>query len=293
MQNNSAARQAERAEQDERIKKSLSRIKNTLLVMSGKGGVGKSCIAVNCAVGLAERGFRVGLLDVDLHGPSIPQMLGIPNLNDPSSQDIDTKGRTPAAFADNMIIPARYSDTLSVVSIESMLESNDTPVIWRGPMKIGAIRQFIGDVRWDDLDFLIIDSPPGTGDEPLTVAQTITGARAIIVTTPQNVSLRDVRKSINFCRQIGMPILGLIENMSGLVCPGCGTVIDLFKTGGGKTASEKMNVPFLGRIPILPEIVQSCDSGVPAVTGSASVSDAFSHILSAIEQRSTTVRDTN
>ncbi len=259
---------AQREKQDAVIRESLKRIKNKILVMSGKGGVGKSSIAVNLAAGLAEKGFQVGLMDVDLHGPSIPQMLGI--------------RRGAMSFLENKMIPVPHSKNLRMASIECLLENNDSPVIWRGPMKIGVIRQFISDVEWGDLDFLVIDSPPGTGDEPLTVAQNITDARALIVTTPQNVSLRDVRKSINFCKQVKMGILGLVENMSGLVCPGCGLKIPLFKTGGGERTALQMEIAFLGSIPIIPEVVQCCDNGTPAVTACSALRDAFEPILNAI-----------
>ena len=173
--------------------------------MSGKGGVGKSTVAINLAVDMAQRGFKVGLLDVDLHGPSTLKMLGLEGI--------------PLGVAEEFMIPIAFNENLIVVSIASMLHNRDAAVIWRGPLKIGAIKQFISDVHWEELDFLIIDSPPGTGDEPLTVAQTIPDAKALIVTTPQEVSLADVRKAINFCHEVDMEILGLVENMSGLRFP--------------------------------------------------------------------------
>lgn len=278
----------ERQQQDQAITESLSRITHKLLVMSGKGGVGKSSIAVNLAAGLAGKGFKVGLMDVDLHGPSIPQMLGLINMNDPDFEATPESLAKTIRFENDRIIPARYSDNLSVVSIECMLDATDSPVIWRGPMKIGVIRQFIADVEWNALDYLVIDSPPGTGDEPLTVAQTITDAAAVVVTTPQAVSLRDVRKSINFCRKVNMPIAGLIENMSGFICPECGRNIDLFKVDGGKKAAEQMETPFLGRIPILPAIVEACDNGVPAVTQPGEAADAFISVINALVNSSST-----
>jgi len=271
-----------RENQDKGIADTLIKIKNKILVMSGKGGVGKSSIAVSIAAGLAEMGYKVGLMDVDLHGPSIPQMLGIRNIHDTDTGSPSEKPRNMISFANGKIIPASYSKSLAVVSIECMLDSIDSAVIWRGPLKIGAIRQFIADVQWDDLDYLVIDSPPGTGDEPLTVAQTIPDAQAVIVTTPQAVSLRDVRKSINFCKQVNMKILGLIENMSGFVCPGCGKRTDLFKTGGGEKAAREMNIPFLGSIPIIPEVVEACDIGIPAIDMSKSFGSAFNVILQKI-----------
>ena len=186
-------------------------------------------------------------MDVDLHGPDIPRMLGIKGLLDIS--------------ADNRMIPKPYSDNLKVISIESLTQDTDEAVIWRGPLKMHVIRQFISDVHWGPLDYLILDSPPGTGDEPLSVAQTIPGAKAIIVTTPQEISLADIRKSINFCRTVKMPTLGLIENMSGFVCPHCGKPVELFGTGGGFRTALAMNVPFLGRIPFDPKMVECADAG--------------------------------
>ncbi len=284
------SKKAQMEQQDRVIKECLARIKHTFLIMSGKGGVGKSSISVNIAVGLAERGYKVGLMDVDLHGPSIPQMLGIPGMHDTAAPQSETAPKS-IRYSDNRIIPASYSENLSVVSIECMLESKESAVIWRGPLKLGVIRQFISDVQWNDLDYLVIDSPPGTGDEPLTVAQTIPDARAIIVTTPQDVSLRDVRKSINFCRQVNMKILGLIENMSGLICPHCNTRIDLFKAGGGEKTAHEMDLAFLGKIPIIPDIVQACDNGIPSIQASDTVKESFNPILEAIAQQSQSVTE--
>ncbi|PKN25014.1 MAG: ATP-binding protein [Deltaproteobacteria bacterium HGW-Deltaproteobacteria-21] len=235
--------------QDQEIKASLKHIRNKLLVMSGKGGVGKSSVAAYLAVSLARKGYKVGLMDVDLHGPSIPRLLGLKGALQPSSR----KGKA---------IPVHSMPNLEVMSIESMLgENKDVATIWRGPIKIGVIRQFISDIDWSDLDYLIIDSPPGTGDEPLTVAQTIPDALAVVVTTPQEVSLADVRKSISFCRQVKMEILGIVENMSGLQCPHCGKEIELFGARGGELLAEKENIPFLGKLPMDPEVVTHGDSG--------------------------------
>ena len=235
------------AAQDQAIQESLALIKNKILIMSGKGGVGKTSVAANVAVALSKKGAKVGLMDVDLHGPDIPRMLGIKGLLDIS--------------ADSRMIPKPYSDNLKVISIESLTQDTDEAVIWRGPLKMHVIRQFISDVHWGPLDYLILDSPPGTGDEPLSVAQTIPGAKAIIVTTPQEISLADIRKSINFCRTVKMPTLGLIENMSGFVCPHCGKPVELFGTGGGFRTALAMNVPFLGRIPFDPKMVECADAG--------------------------------
>lgn len=235
--------------QDEEIKKRLSRIKNKIIVMSGKGGVGKSSIAAYIAILLSKKDYKVGLMDIDLHGPSIPRLLGLKDGIIPSP----TPGKA---------LPVRFSKNLEVVSIESLMgEDKDVATIWRGPIKIGVIRQFIADIEWSDHDYLIIDSPPGTGDEPLTIAQTISDSKAIIVTTPQEISLADVRKSINFCEKVNMEILGIIENMSGLICPYCGKEIELFKKMGGEHVAKIRGLRFLGRIPFEPEVVRSGDDG--------------------------------
>ena len=191
----------------------------------------------------------MGLMDVDLHGPNTLKMLGLEGL--------------PMQSDGERIVPLDYHGRLKVVSIASMLENPDSAVIWRGPLKIGVIRQFIADVSWEDLDYLVIDSPPGTGDEPLTVAQTITGAQGIIVTTSQEISLMDIRKSLAFCRQVSMPVAGILENMSGFSCPHCGERIELFKSGGGRKTAEANEVPFLGSIPLDPELVSAGDLGIP------------------------------
>lgn len=242
-------RQDERNLQDLEIKERLGHIKNKILVMSGKGGVGKSSVAAYLSVALANKGYKVGLMDVDLHGPSIPRLLGLRGMVGPGTQV--QKAR-----------PVEYLPNMSVISIESLMgEDKDVATIWRGPLKIGVIRQFISDIEWTDLDYLIIDSPPGTGDEPLTVAQTIPDAKALIVTTPQEISLADVRKSINFCRQVRMSILGLVENMSGLMCPHCGERIELFKTQGGMLTAKRENLRLLASLPLEPEVVRQGDMG--------------------------------
>jgi ATP-binding protein involved in chromosome partitioning len=234
--------------QDAEIREKLKGFKNKLLVMSGKGGVGKSTIAAYISVGLARKGFQVGLMDVDLHGPSIPRLLGL-------------KGQIVSSPGLKKGIPLSYLPNLQVMSIESLLGDKDTATIWRGPLKIGVIKQFINDIAWSNSDYLIIDCPPGTGDEPLTIAQVIPDTRAIIVTTPQEISLADVRKSINFCHQVNMQILGLIENMSGLRCPHCGKTIDLFKTDGGMITAKKAGLTLLGSLPLEPDIVLEGDNG--------------------------------
>jgi ATP-binding protein involved in chromosome partitioning len=238
----------QRIKQDEEIDARLKQIKNKILVMSGKGGVGKSSVAAYLSLFLAKAGHKVGLMDVDLHGPSIPRMLGV-------KEGVGTSGS-------GKMLPAAVMPNLNVISIEALMgEDKDAALIWRGPVKIGVIRQFISDIDWPELDYLIIDSPPGTGDEPLTVAQTIPDAKALIVTTPQEVSLADVRKSINFCLQMKMNILGLVENMSGLTCPHCGKSIDLFNQGGGMTTALSHGLRLLATLPIEPELVKIGDTG--------------------------------
>jgi len=242
-------RKAQMEKQNREITETLRHIKNKILVMSGKGGVGKSSVAAYLSVALAKRGYRVGLMDVDLHGPSIPRILGL-------------NGSVGFGGREGKMIPVKYLPNMEVISIETLLgENKDTATIWRGPLKIGAIKQFISDIDWADLDYLVIDSPPGTGDEPLTVAQTISDAKALIVTTPQEVSLADVRKSINFCRQVKMEILGLVENMSGLKCPHCGKIIDVFKTRGGQETARKENLRLLATLPLELEVVKEGDVG--------------------------------
>ncbi|MBN2184912.1 MAG: P-loop NTPase [Candidatus Krumholzibacteriota bacterium] len=236
----------------EKINKRMSLIKHKVLVLSGKGGVGKSTVAVNLAVALASAGKKVGLLDVDIHGPSVPKMLGIENMKIEGTED--------------SIKPFEVGDNLRVMSIGFLLRNSDEAVIWRGPMKMGVISQFLSDVDWGELDYLVIDSPPGTGDEPLSVVQLIPDAAgAIIVTTPQSVALIDVRKCITFCRQLNLPVLGVIENMSGFVCPHCGKHTEIFSSGGGKLMAEDLDVPFLGLVPIEPRVAQAGDSGQPFV----------------------------
>lgn len=232
------------------IQNTMGRIRHKIIVMSGKGGVGKSTVATNIAVALASKGQKVGLMDVDIHGPSIPKMLGLDGNM--------LKG------SETGLAPIPYNDNLGVMSIGFILKSQDDAVIWRAPLKHKLIRDFLTDVQWGNLDYLIIDSPPGTGDEPLSVAQLLEDADgAVIITTPQDVALIDVRKAITFCRQVKIPVLGVVENMSGFVCPHCGKTSDIFKVGGGETMAVDMNVPFLGRIPLEPKIVDAGDSGKP------------------------------
>jgi Mrp family chromosome partitioning ATPase len=259
-------------EQDASVAGSLNRIKSKFLVMSGKGGVGKTSTAVNIAIALANKGFKVGIMDVDLHGPDVPRMLGLAGM--------------PGVNSNRKLNPMPYSDHLAAISMESFLPKRDDAIIWRGPLKFSAIRQFIADVEWGELDFLIIDSPPGTGDEPLTVAQQIQDAKAVIVTTPQEVALADVRKSINFCRTVNLEMFGLVENMSGLNCPHCGESIDLFGAGGGERTAQEMGIAFLGRIPMDPRMVACGDSGVSFQKSypDSAVSKAFNAIAERMAQ---------
>ena len=234
-------------QQEAEVKGSLEKIKHKFLVMSGKGGVGKTSVSVNLAMALAKKGNKVGLMDVDIHGPDVPRMLGLKGMLDLNEQ--------------RKLTPMSFSENLTAVSLESLIPNKDDAIIWRGPMKHQVIRQFISDVEWGELDHLIIDSPPGTGDEPLSVAQTISDARAIIVTTPQEISLADVRKSINFCKTVNLEIFGIIENMSGFDCPHCGETVDIFGSGGGEKTAAAFKIPFLGKIPFDPKVVSCGDSG--------------------------------
>ena len=256
-----------------KITKNLSKIKHKIVVLSGKGGVGKSTVSANLAYALSKRGYTVGILDSDFHGPSIPKILGIEN----------KKPITTNTGFD----PVSVSPNLKVMSIGLLLQDNDSPVIWRGPLKMGVAKQFIGDVNWGDLDYLIIDLPPGTGDEPLSIAQLIPNSDgAIIVTTPQDVALVSVRKSINFVKKMNMPVIGIIENMSGFICPHCKNSVDIFKTGGGLKAAKELQIPFLGKVPIDPKIVLTGDNGEPFLDKNAS-SDAgkiFINIVEKIEE---------
>ncbi|MBA4418872.1 MAG: chromosome partitioning protein ParA [Syntrophus sp. (in: bacteria)] len=238
------------AEDAKALEARLSKIGHIFIVLSGKGGVGKSTVAVNLALSLSLRGMRTGILDVDIHGPSIPKLLGL------SGQQVGA--------ANNEIIPIEVYGNIKVVSMGFLLDGNERAVIWRGPMKAKVIKEFVQHVAWGDLDCLVVDCPPGTGDEPLSVAQLL-GAKssAIIVTTPQQMSTIDVEKCITFCEQLGLPVAGIIENMSGFVCPDCGKEVDIFSSGGGKKLAEQFDLPFLGKIPLDPDIVKSGEEEKP------------------------------
>ncbi len=269
------AQQAAMAQQENAITRSLGKIKSKILVMSGKGGVGKSTVSVNLALGLANKGHKVGLMDVDLHGPDVVRMLNL-------------KGMVvPPENPEDLVPPLQYNDKLKVVSLEYMMQDRDEAIIWRGPLKIQAIRQFVSDMDWGELDYLIIDAPPGTGDEPLSVAQTIPNVKAVVVTTPQKVALADVRKSINFCKTLQMDVVGVVENMSGFVCPNCNEKVDIFKNGGGEEIAREFELPFLGRIPMDPRVVIAGDDGKPYLSSSeeSPATKAFSEIVNAVETR--------
>jgi len=246
--NDMAARQKK---EDEAIVASLSRIKHKIFVLSGKGGVGKSSVSANLAATLSKKGYKTGLMDVDVHGPSIAQMLGIKDILDISEN--------------HLLIPKQINGNLKVVSVQSLMQDKDQAIIWRGPAKTGMIRQFVSSVEWGDLDFLVIDAPPGTGDDPLTVVQTIPEALGVIVTTPQEVALADIRKSISFCKTVRLKTLGIVENMAGFKCPHCHEPIDLFSSGGGERTAKSQGLTFLGSIPFDTDVVASGDRGVPVM----------------------------
>lgn len=261
---------------DAQLERRMRRIANKIVVLSGKGGVGKSTVSVNLAVSLALAGKRVGLLDVDIHGPSIPTMLGLSG----QSVDSDHEGILPAEL--------HALNGLRVISIGLLMEKTDMPLIWRGPMKTGAIKQFLADVQWGDLDYLIVDCPPGTGDEPLSVIQMLGNPDgAVVVTTPQEVAAVDVSKSINFCRQLQLPVFGIVENMSGFVCPHCGTVTDIFQSGAGERLAARYGVPFLGAVPIDASVSHAGDAGTPMVKQHAAsrTAEVFRSVSEALMDR--------
>ncbi len=251
-QSSSCSQQEKEAHAQERLKSRLSHIRHRIMVMSGKGGVGKSTVATNLAVTLSLDGFDVGLLDADIHGPNIPKMLGV------ESEQVIGSGTG--------MLPVEVLPNLKVISMAFFIGDRDNPVVWRGPLKHNAISQFLSEAEWGNLDFLVVDLPPGTGDEPLSVAHLIKNVDgSLIVTTPQDVALLDSRKAVTFSRMLSIPVIGIVENMSGLICPHCHKEISLFKTGGGEKAARELKVPFTGRIPIDPEVVTDCDRGMPFV----------------------------
>lgn len=246
--NDNAERMKKIEERRKRVTKRMGEVKHKFVVLSGKGGVGKSTVAAYLASALASKGNSVGLLDTDIHGPSIPKMVGVEDKR--------------VALAGDAIVPIEVNNNLKVMSIAFLLRSKGDAVIWRGPLKMTMIEEFLGNVEWGPLDYMIIDSPPGTGDEPLSVVQFLPDLDgAIIVATPQEIALNDVEKSISFCRQVKIPVSGVIENMSGFICPHCNKRVDIFKSGGAEQLASRMGVPFLGRLPLVPGIVEACDGG--------------------------------
>lgn len=247
----------------------VENIKHKIMVMSGKGGVGKSTVAVNTAYALRDAGYSVGLLDIDIHGPSVPNMTG--------TQDEQLKA------ADEKLIPIE-KDGIKIISIGYLLDGRDRAVIWRGPLKYKLLMQFLGDVTWGDLDYLIIDAPPGTGDEPLTIMQNVNDlAGAIIVTTPQDIALLDVEKAIDLCRQMDRKIIGVVENMSIYVCPDCGRESHIFGSHGAKKLEEQFEVKTIGRLPLLESIAENADKGVPAYTFDSTIQEHYRDIVKHIE----------
>ena len=266
-------------ESETRLRDSLSKIGHVIIVMSGKGGVGKSTVSSNIAQALSMKGCQTGLMDIDITGPNIPKMFHI-------------EDEKLYANDKNKLIPISVPPSLSIMSMAFLLPEKDSAVMWRGPMKTSAIRQFIEDVEWGDLDYLIVDMPPGTGDEAMSIVQLIPKADgAVIVTTPQDVAVLDSRKSITFATQTKLPILGLVENMSGFICPHCGELTEIFGSGGGEKAAESLNIPFLGRVPLEPDVARSGDSGMPIVISepeskSAAAFNAIADkIVKAVEKR--------
>jgi len=266
-------------ESETQLRDSLSKIKHVIIVMSGKGGVGKSTVSSNLAQSLSMMGYQTGLMDIDITGPNIPKMFRI-------------EDEKLYASDNNKLIPISVPPSLYVMSMGFLLPDKDSPVLWRGPMKASAIRQFIEDVEWGELDYLIVDMPPGTGDEAMSIVQLIPKADgAVIVTTPQDVAVLDSRKSIGFAIQTKLPVLGLIENMSGFVCPHCGELTEIFGSGGGEKAAESLGVQFLGRVPLEPGVVISGDSGMPIVISepesrsAAAFSKIVGNIIKAVEKK--------
>jgi ATP-binding protein involved in chromosome partitioning len=264
------------SEQEQRLKMKMSKIKHKIVIISGKGGVGKSTVTVNLAAAFALQGHsdKVGVLDADIHGPCVPKMLGL-------------KGQKLVGGPAGMIFPVTARLGIKVVSMDFLLPSDEAPVIWRGPLKMRVIQQFLSDIIWGELDFLFIDLPPGTGDEPLSVMQLVPDIDGvIIVTIPSEVSQIVVKKAVTFAKQLGVPVIGIIENMSGFVCPECGAQLDIFKAGGGKKIAKDLSVPYLGKIPIDPAICVDSDSGTPFVAGNKAspTVKAFAEIVMKIKQ---------
>ena len=262
-------------EKDQKLKRNTSRIKHKIAVISGKGGVGKSTVAANLAMAFALHGYkdRVGILDIDIHGPCIPKLLGV-------------KGKK-CQISPIGALPVTGPEGIKVVSMDFLVQGQDTPIIWRGPLKMQVIRQFLSDFMWGELDFLFIDAPPGTGDEPLSVMQLIPEMDGtIIVTIPSEVSEDVVKKAVTFSRKMGIPIIGIVENMSGFTCPKCGETVNILGAGGGKRIAEELDVPFLGQIPIDSKICEDADKGISFINGHAdsAAAKAFEEIVHKVEE---------
>ncbi len=265
-----AYRQEQSSEQ-QKLKDRMAKIKHKIAIISGKGGVGKSTVTVNLAVAFAQKGFKVGVLDADIHGPSVPKLLGL------DGQHVKTG--PPGAF------PVDGPLGMKVMSIDFFL-TEEAPTIWRGPLKMRAIRQFLSDIVWGELDFLFIDLPPGTGDEPLSIAQLLPEMDGVvIVTMPTGLSSSVVKKAITFAERLNMPIIGVVENMSGFICPHCGQKTEIFQSGGGKKMAQETGVPFLGSIPIDPTISVDSDKGHPFVIEhkESAAAKAFTEIVQKVE----------
>ncbi len=260
-------------QQQKTIEKRAADITHIIMVISGKGGVGKSTVAANLARALAKQGDAVGLLDADLHGPNAAVMTGT------DRERLQAHGE--------QIVPATGPDGMKVISMAMMLPDRDSPTIWRGPLRGNMLRQFLADVEWGTLDYLIVDLPPGTGDEALTIAQALPeGDGAIVVTTPQQVSQDDCRKAINFVHKVELPVIGVVENMSGFVCPHCGEKTAIFSEGGGEAMAQQMDVAYLGSLPLVPDVVARSDQGKSVVDDDApeAIRTAFENVVAAVKE---------
>ncbi|MEM3586763.1 MAG: Mrp/NBP35 family ATP-binding protein [Candidatus Jordarchaeaceae archaeon] len=243
----------EKIAQKKKVQEKMAKIKHKIMIMSGKGGVGKSTVTANLATSMAKKGYKVGILDSDIHGPSIPKILGI-------------QGKRPETTKTGLQ-PVTTSQGVKVISMDLLLPNRETPLIWRGPLKLKAIRQILSDIEWGELDYLLIDLPPGTGDEPLNIIQLMPEMDgAIIITAPSDLSQYVVRKAVQMARRMNVPIIGIIENMSGFICPKCGEKYEILGSGGGEKLSQETNLPLLGQIPIDPQITENSDQGIPFVT---------------------------
>jgi ATP-binding protein involved in chromosome partitioning len=276
MESEPDVKRQEREAQEQRLHRNMNRIKHTIAVISGKGGVGKSTIAANLAIAFALHGHRgrVGLLDIDIHGPCIPKLLGLKDQHYQVS---------PLGLG---ALPVKGLLDIKVVSMDFLLQSQDTPVIWRGPLKMQIIRQFLSDFLWGELDYLVIDAPPGTGDEPLSIMHLIPNMDGtVIVTLPSEVSGDVVKKAVSFSRQMQVPIIGIVENMSGFICPECGAEVNILGTGIGQRIAEELNITFLGKIPLDPNICAKADKGMPFILGhrDSFSAQAFQDIVHAVE----------